>query len=121
MKTTPSSLPNLRRYSFITSSLRCPLRNCTRGISCCAAKFSSFATKARLRLHQRRRRQRLAAMLAEEPHDPGLVLQPRHENVEIHAIDPLDRKLHMMAQDIRHALRYHRPGSGRAVLPLAGV
>jgi hypothetical protein len=26
-----------------------------------------------------------------------------------------------MAQDIRHALCYHRPGSGRAVLPLAGV
>jgi hypothetical protein len=27
----------------------------------------------------------------------------------------------MMAEDIGHALCYHLPGSGRAVLPLAGV
>ena len=73
------------------------------------------------RLHQRRRRQRLPAMLAKESHDPHLVLQPRHEHVEIHAVDPLDRKLHMMTEDIGYALCYHRTGSGRAVLPLAGV
>ncbi len=73
------------------------------------------------RLHQRCGRQRLPAMLAEEPHDPHLVLQPRYEHVEVHAVDPLDRQLHMMAQDIGHALCYHSPGSGRAVLPLAGV
>jgi hypothetical protein len=34
------------------------------------------------------------------PRNPGLVLQPRHEYVEVHAIDPLDRKLHMMAEDV---------------------
>lgn len=73
------------------------------------------------RLHQRRRRQRLPTMLAKESHDPHLMLQPRHEHVEIHAVDPLDRKLHMMTEDIGHALCYHRTGSGRAVLPLAGV
>ena len=73
------------------------------------------------RAHQGRRRQRLSAMLPEEPHDPLLVLQPRHIDVEVHPVDPFDRKLHMMAEDIGHALCYHRPGSGRAVLPLAGV
>ena len=73
------------------------------------------------RAHQGRRWQRLATMLAEEPHDPLLVLQPRHIDVEVHPVDPLDRKLHMMAENIGHALCYHPIGSGRAVMPLAGV
>ena len=43
-------------------------------------------------------------MLAEEPHDAHLVLQPRYEHVEVHAVDPLYRKLHMMAEDIGNGL-----------------
>ena len=48
------------------------------------------------RVHQRRRRQRLPAMLAEEPHHPLFVLQPRHKDVEVHPVDPLDRQRHMI-------------------------
>ena len=60
-------------------------------------------------------------MLAEEPHYPQLVLQSRHKDVEVHSVDPFDRELHVMVEDIGHALCYHRRGSGRAVLPLAGA
>ena len=59
---------------------------------------------ARHRVHQRGRRQRLAAMGAEELHDPLFVLQPRHEHVEIHAVDPLDRQPLVILEDIGHAL-----------------
>ena len=73
------------------------------------------------RAHQRARWQRLAAVLAEKPHNSLLRLQPRHIDVEVHAVDPLDRKFHMMGKNFRHALCYHHPGSGRSVMPLAGV
>ncbi len=73
------------------------------------------------RFHQRCGWERLPAMLAEKPHNPQLRLQPGHIDVEVHAVDPFDRKLHMMAEDIGHTLCYHGLGSGRAVLPLAGV
>ena len=73
------------------------------------------------RAHQRRRRQRLPAMSPEELHNSLLGLQPRHIDIQVHPVDPLDRKLHVMVEDIGYALCYHRTGSGRAVLPLAGV
>jgi hypothetical protein len=121
MKTTPSSLP-IAQILLHHVILALPLAELHQRYLVLRGEVLQLCHEgAAHRLHQRRRRLRLPAMLAEEPHDPGLVLQPRHEHVEIHAIDPLDRKLHMMAEDIRHALCYHRPGSGRAVLPLAGV
>ena len=73
------------------------------------------------RVHQGCGRQRLPAMRAEEPHNSLLALQPGHIDVEVHPVDPFDRKRHMMAEDIGYALCYHSPGSGRAVLPLAGI
>src|SRR5260370_31820915 len=73
------------------------------------------------RPHQRRRWQRLSAMLAEKPYNSWFALQPRHIDVEVHPVDPFDRKLHMTVDNIGHALCYHCLGSGRAVLPLAGV
>src|SRR6266700_3344133 len=53
-------------------------------------------------------------MRAEELDDSLLVLQARHEHVEVHPVDPLDRQLDMTANDLGHALCYHLPGSGRA-------
>src|SRR6266849_4093881 len=64
--------------------------------------------------HQSRRWQRLATMFAEESDNPPFILQPRHIDVEVHAIDAVDRQLHMTADDLSHALCYHPPGSGRA-------
>ena len=65
------------------------------------------------RTHQRRRRQRLATVLAEESDNPALALQTRHVNVEVHPVDALDRKRDMAIENIGHALCYHRQGSGR--------
>ncbi len=73
------------------------------------------------RAHQGGGRQRLPAMLPEEPHDPPFVLQQRDENVEVHPVDPFDRKFHMTVENVGHVLCYHDPGSGRAVMPLEGV
>jgi hypothetical protein len=73
------------------------------------------------RVHEGRGRQRQSAMSTEELHNSLFGLQPRHIDVEVHAVDPLDRKLHVMTEDIGHALCYHPHGSGRAVMPLAGV
>ena len=73
------------------------------------------------RAHQSCRWQRLTAMLAEEPHDPLLGLQSRDIDVEVHPVDPLDRKLHMVAENVGHALCYHPAGSGRTVMPLVGA
>ena len=73
------------------------------------------------RAHQGGGWQRLPAMLAEKPHNPPLGLQPRHINVEVHPVDPFDRKLHMLAENIGHALCHHPNGSGRAVMPLVGA
>jgi hypothetical protein len=61
------------------------------------------------RAHQRRRRQRLAAMLAEKSHHTQFALQLRHIHIETHPVDSFDRKLHMLAKNIGNALCYHRP------------
>src|SRR5467141_1943034 len=53
-------------------------------------------------------------MRAEELDDSLLVLQARHEHVEVHPVNPLDRQPDMTADDLGHALCYHLPGSGRA-------
>src|ERR1700676_1472736 len=53
-------------------------------------------------------------MRAEELDDSLLLLQPRHEHVEVHSVDPLDRQPDMTADDLGHALCYHLLGSGRA-------
>jgi hypothetical protein len=66
------------------------------------------------RTHQRRRRQRLTAVIAKEPVDAVLVLQARHIDIEVHPVDPLDRQPHMTLDDLGNAMRYHPPGSGRA-------
>ena len=66
------------------------------------------------RVHQGRRRQRLAAMISKEPHDSLLGLQPGDIDVEVHSVDPFDRELDMIVEDSGHALCYHAPGSGRA-------
>ena len=72
-------------------------------------------------VHQRGRGQRLPAMRTEEAHRPKRALQSRHIEVEIHSVDPLDRQPDVIAKDLGHTLCYHYHGSGRAVLPLAGV
>src|ERR1700720_518243 len=53
-------------------------------------------------------------MRAEELDDSLLVLQARHEHVEVHSVDPLDRQPDMTADDLGNALCYHLLGSGRA-------
>src|SRR5258707_12017263 len=53
-------------------------------------------------------------MRAEELDDSLLVLQARHEHVELHPVDPLDGELHMTADDLGNVLCYHPLGSGRA-------
>src|ERR1700676_1545520 len=53
-------------------------------------------------------------MRAEELDDSLLGLQARHEHVEVHSVDPLDRQPDMTADDLGHALCYHLLGSGRA-------
>src|SRR5258705_8497589 len=72
------------------------------------------------RRHQSRGRNRIPTVPTEEPHNPQLVLQFRHVHIEVHAVDPLNRKLHVMAQDIGYPLCYHGFGSDRSVMPLAG-
>src|SRR5260370_31006293 len=66
------------------------------------------------RAHQRRRRQRLSAVVAKEPVDAMLILQARHIDIEVHPVDPLDRQPHMTLDDLGYAMRYHPPGSRRA-------
>ncbi len=72
------------------------------------------------RAHQGRGCHRLAAMVAEEAHRPVRALQPWHVDVEVHAVDPLDRQPDMIGEKLGHSLCYHHYGSGRAVLPLRG-
>ena len=59
-------------------------------------------------------------MHPEETGRPVRALQPRHIDVEVHPVDPLDRQSDVIAENFRHALCYHPPGSGRVVLPLRG-
>jgi hypothetical protein len=58
-------------------------------------------------------------MHPEETCRPARALQPRHID-EVHPVDPLDRQSDVIAENFRHALCYHPPGSARAVLPLQG-
>ena len=60
-------------------------------------------------------------MLAEKPHNSLFVLQLRYIDVEVHPVDPLDRELDMLAENIGYALCYHLAGSGRTVMPLVGA
>src|SRR5467141_4243634 len=53
-------------------------------------------------------------MRAEELDDSLLVLQARHEHVEVHPVNPLDRQPDMTADDLGNVLCYHPLGSGRA-------
>jgi hypothetical protein len=48
------------------------------------------------RAHQGRGGQRLSAMVAEKAHRPVGALQPWHVDVEVHAVDPLDRQPDMI-------------------------
>jgi hypothetical protein len=73
------------------------------------------------RAHQSGRWEWLATVVPEKPHNALLRLQPRHIDVEVHPVDPRDRQLHMMAEDIGHALCYHSPGSGRAGFALEAL
>ena len=73
------------------------------------------------RAHHRGGWHRQSTMLAEKPHYSLFMLQLGHVDVEVHPVDPLDRQFNVMAEDIGHALCYHRKGSGRSVLPLEGV
>src|SRR4029453_1525933 len=68
------------------------------------------------RAHQSRGGQRLFAMVAKEPHNSLLALQPRHIDIEIHPVDAFDRKHHMITEDVGDGLCYHVSGSGRAVI-----
>jgi hypothetical protein len=62
-------------------------------------------------LPQRRgRRDRQPQLPVHEPHQPGRVLQLRHEHVEIHPIDALDLEHHMIVEDIGHTARYRHHG-----------
>ena len=85
-----------------------------RDIPACGEGFQRRHEAAAHRTHQRCRRDRLAPVLAEEPYNPLFGLQPRHIDVEIHPVDALHRQLHMIAENIRHTLCYHRRGSGRS-------
>jgi hypothetical protein len=69
------------------------------------------------RAHQRRRRHRLATVLAEKPRNSLFHLQPGHIDVEVHPVDPFDREPDVIGEDIGHTLCYHRNGSGCSVLP----
>ena len=76
------------------SSLRCPFAKLhERDLAACAAKRSTAATKRRLIGSIRPRRQRLAAMEAEEGTTPCSRLQFRHVDVEVHPVDALDSKV----------------------------
>ena len=48
-----------------------------------------------------------------KPHQPRRVLQLRHIDIEVHPIDALRLKTHMLGQDISHSARYVNMGSGR--------
>jgi len=53
-------------------------------------------------------------VLADGPYDPLFGLQPRHITIEVHPVDARHRDLHMIAENIRHTLCYHRRGPGRS-------
>jgi hypothetical protein len=63
----------------------------------------------------------LPAMVAEKAHRSVRALQQWHVDVEVHAVDPLDRQSDMIGEKLGHRLCYHHHGSGRAVLPFEGV
>ena len=68
----------------------------------------------RHRRHQRRRRHRLAAHLAEEPRRSPARLQDRHVGVEVHPVDALEFERRVLVENFRRASCYrHGSDSGR--------
>ena len=55
------------------------------------------------RLHEGRRRPRVAAVLAEEVHHAAYMLELRHIHVEVHPVDALDFQRDVLAQDLGDA------------------
>jgi hypothetical protein len=62
------------------------------------------------RFHQRRGGKGVPAVKAEEAHDAFVVLQLRHVNVEVHAVNALQLKLHVRTKDFGNRMRYSHVG-----------
>jgi hypothetical protein len=60
------------------------------------------------RAHHRGGWHRQSTMLAEKPYNSLFMLQLGYVDIEVHPVDPLDRQFNVMAEDIGHALCYHR-------------
>jgi hypothetical protein len=60
-------------------------------------------------------------MVAEKGHRPIGALQPRYIDVEVPAVDRLDRQPDRIGEKLSDTLCYHHYGSGRTVLLFAGV
>ena len=68
----------------------------------------------RHRRHQRRRRHRLAAHLAEEPRRPAARLQDGHVGVEVHPVDAFEFQRRVLGENFRRGSCYvHGSDSGR--------
>ena len=68
----------------------------------------------RHRRHQRRRRHRVAAHLAEEPRRAAARLQHRHVGVQVHPVDALQLQRRVLVENLRRASCYrHGSDSGR--------
>jgi hypothetical protein len=65
------------------------------------------------RVHQRRGRVVVPAVTDEKALDPATVGQPRLPHVEIHPVNGLHLKHHMIGKDISDTARYGHNGSGR--------
>jgi hypothetical protein len=57
------------------------------------------------RAHEHGGSHRIAAVLAEEHHDPQLSLQRRYVHVKVHAIDALDLQRNPLLENLRNAAR----------------
>src|SRR5215510_3512134 len=104
MKSRPSSPRKRDRYSAASSSFRCPFSKITNSISSRSAKPSMADESSAHRRHQCRGSERMPTMLTEKPGDSAAALQQRHDPIQIHAIDTLDLKRHVLAQYLAHAL-----------------
>ena len=56
------------------------------------------------RADQGRGGHRLPAMVAQKAHRPVGALQPWHVDVQVHAVDPLDRQSDMIGEQLGHSL-----------------
>jgi hypothetical protein len=76
-----------------------------------AGKAAHRRTEAITDRRQRRGRgDRQPQLAVHEPHQPRLVPQLRHVDVEVHPIDALHLEQHMIVEDISHAARYRHDG-----------